>query len=68
MSKEEYLTRTEDEEEEQRFDSSLKTVALDAELEHNDDTEWIRGCEWPTWYADKPIYLIAAVTPLRHRR
>jgi hypothetical protein len=64
-----YLTRTEDEEEEeQRFDGGLKTVILDAELEHDENTECIRGCEWPTWYADKPIHLIAAVTSLRHGR
>jgi hypothetical protein len=57
-----------DEEKEQRFDGGLKTVTLDAELEHDENTEWIRACEWPTWYADKPIHLIAAVTPLRHER
>jgi hypothetical protein len=45
----------EDEEEEQRFDNDLKTVALDAELEHDENTEWLRGCEWPTWFTDKPI-------------
>jgi hypothetical protein len=68
INKEEYLTRTEDEEEDQRFDGGLKKVTLDAELVHDKNTEWIRGCEWPTWYADKPIYLIATVTPLRHGR
>jgi hypothetical protein len=68
ISEEEYLTRMEDEEEEQRFDGSLKTVTLNAELEHDENTQRIRGCEWLTWYADKRIHLIAAVTPLRHGR
>jgi hypothetical protein len=48
ISEEEHLTRIEDKEEEQRFDNDLKTVALDAELEHDENIEWLRGCEWPT--------------------
>jgi hypothetical protein len=47
-SEEEHLTQIEDEEEEQRFNGGLNTVALDAELEHDENTEWLRGCEWPT--------------------
>lgn len=37
----EYLTRMEDEEEEQRFDGGSSTVALDMELEHDENTEWL---------------------------
>jgi hypothetical protein len=58
----------EDEEEEQRFDGGLNTVALDAELEHDENTEWLRGCEWPTWFTDKPIYLIVAAAALPSAR
>jgi hypothetical protein len=54
----------EDEEEEQRFNSDLSTVALDAELEHDENTEWLRGCEWPTWFTNKPIHLIVAAAAL----
>jgi hypothetical protein len=35
----------EDEEAEQRFNSGSSTVALDIELEHDENTEWLRGCE-----------------------
>ncbi|KAH8692551.1 hypothetical protein GQ44DRAFT_744656 [Phaeosphaeriaceae sp. PMI808] len=35
-------------------------IALDSELEHNENTEWLRGCEWPIWFANKPIHLIIA--------
>jgi hypothetical protein len=68
ISEEEHLTRMEDEEEEQRFDNDLKTVALDAELEHDENTEWLRGCEWPTWFTDKPIHLIVAAAALPSAR
>ncbi|KAF9695526.1 hypothetical protein EKO04_006297 [Ascochyta lentis] len=67
-SEHEYLTRMEDEEEEQRFDSGLSTVALDAELEHDENTEWLRGCEWPTWFSGKPIHVIVAAAALPSAR
>ena len=53
MSEEEHLLRMEDEEEEeeQRFYGKSDMVALDTELEHDENTEWLRGCEWPTWFA-----------------
>jgi hypothetical protein len=35
----------EEEEEEQRFHGESSVVALDAELEHDENTEWLRGCE-----------------------
>jgi hypothetical protein len=54
----------EDEEEEQRFDGGSSTVALDMELEHDKITEWLRGCEWPTWFARKPIHLIVTAAAL----
>ena len=58
----------EDEEEEQRFDGGSSKVALDTELEHDDNTEWLRGCEWPTWFARKPIHLIVAAAALLSAR
>jgi hypothetical protein len=54
----------EDEEEEQRFDGGSSTVALDVELEHDKNTEWLRGCEWLTWLTYKPINLIVASVAL----
>ncbi|OAL42614.1 hypothetical protein IQ07DRAFT_465673, partial [Pyrenochaeta sp. DS3sAY3a] len=64
----EYLTRLEDEEEDQRFDGDLSTVALDVELEHDENTEWLRGCEWPMWFIRKPIHLIVAAAALPSAR
>jgi hypothetical protein len=60
----EYLTRMEDEEEEQRFDGGSSTVALDMELEHDENTEWLRGCQWPLWFARRPIHLIVTAATL----
>jgi hypothetical protein len=34
-----------EEEEEQRFDGEPSTIALDTELEHDENTEWLRGCD-----------------------
>lgn len=67
-SNSEQLTRVEDEEEEQGFDDEPTAVALDAELEHDENTEWLRGCEWPAWFAHKPIHIIVAAAALPSAR
>jgi hypothetical protein len=54
----------EDEEEEQRFNGGSSTVALDIELEYDENTEWLRGCEWPIWFARKLIHLIIIAAAL----
>jgi hypothetical protein len=41
ISNSEQLTQVEDKEEEQRFNNKPTAVALDAELEHNENTEWL---------------------------
>lgn len=41
------LARIENKEDEQRFENKPTVVALDAELEHDKNTKWLRGCEWP---------------------
>jgi hypothetical protein len=67
-SESEHLTRVEDEEEERRFDNEPDVVALDAELEHDENTEWLRGCEWSAWFAHKPIHIIVAAAALPSAR
>jgi hypothetical protein len=69
-SEEEHLVRMEEEEEEeeQRFNSESTVVALDVELEHDENTEWLRRCEWPIWFAHKPIHLIVASAALPSAR
>ena len=66
ISEEERLTwmDMEEEEEERRFDEEPGAIALDAELEHDENTDWLRGCEWPTWFARKPLHLIVAAAAL----
>jgi hypothetical protein len=64
-SKSEYLTRVEDEEEEQRFDDEPNVVALDAELEHDENTEWLRGYEWLVWLLTS---LSISLSQLQHCR
>jgi hypothetical protein len=62
------LTQIEDEEDEQRFEDKPTVVALDAELEYDENTKWLRGCEWPAWFAYKPIYIIVAAAALLFAR
>jgi hypothetical protein len=51
-------------EEKQRFECKSSTVSLDTELEHDENTEWLQGCKWPTEFARKPIHLIVAAAAL----
>jgi hypothetical protein len=62
------LTQIEDEEDEQRFKDKPTVVALDAELEHDKNTKWLHSCEWPAWFAHKPIHIIVAAAALPSAR
>ncbi|KAJ6197797.1 hypothetical protein J3E72DRAFT_162894, partial [Bipolaris maydis] len=70
ISEEEHLLqmKDEEEEEEQCFHGESDMVALDAALEHDENTEWLRGCEWPAWFAHKPIHIIDAAAALPSAR
>ena len=46
--------------EEEKGDS----IAPDDELSHEENTEWLRGREWPSWFANKLLHLIIAVASL----
>jgi hypothetical protein len=35
-------------------------MPLSNELEHDEKTDWLRGCGWPRWFACKPLHLIIA--------
>lgn len=56
--------RMEAEEEQRLLSEQSNAIALDEELEHDENTEWLRGCEWLAWFACKPIHLIVAATKL----
>jgi len=61
---EEALMHMEAEEERRLLSEQSNSVALDEELDHDENTEWLRGCEWPIWFANKPLHLIiAAASP-----
>ncbi|PVI03267.1 hypothetical protein DM02DRAFT_625972 [Periconia macrospinosa] len=36
-----------------------KEMTIAEELEHDENTDWLRGCGWPRWFAYKPLHLIA---------
>jgi hypothetical protein len=52
------------EEEQRLLNEQGHAVALDDELDHDENTEWLRGSEWPTWFANKPIHLVVAAASL----
>jgi hypothetical protein len=39
-------------------------MSLSNELEHDERTDWLRGCGWLRWFAQKPLYLIIATSRL----
>ena len=47
-SEEEALILMEIEEEQRLLSEQRNAVALDEELDHDENTDWLRGCEWPT--------------------
>ena len=56
----EVLIRLEEEEEQRLLNERSGGVALDEELDYDENTEWLRGCEWPTWFSGKPLHIIVA--------
>lgn len=28
------------------------------EFEHDEKTDWLRGCGWPRWFAQEPLHLV----------
>jgi hypothetical protein len=47
-SEEEALLLMEAEKERRLLSEQSNAVALEEELDHDENTEWLRGCEWPT--------------------
>lgn len=61
------LTQMESEEEERLLRQDQENLALDEELEHDENTDWLRGSGWPRWFAQKPLHIIVAATTLPSR-
>ncbi|KAJ9634088.1 hypothetical protein H2199_009119 [Coniosporium tulheliwenetii] len=54
------LMRMEAKEENRLLEEQQESILLDEELEHDENTDWLRGCGWPTWFANRPFHLITA--------
>ena len=38
--------------------------ALDGEIDQDENSDWLRGCEWPRWFAHRPLSLIVAMSQI----
>ena len=62
------LQQMEEEEEARLAEEAQGFTCLVEELEHDENTEWLRGCAWPRWFAHKPLHLITATATTPSRR
>ena len=58
------LLQMEAEEETRLLQQDRELMSLSNELEHDEKTDWLRGCGWPRWFAQKPLHLIIATSRL----
>lgn len=58
------LLQMETEEEARLAQQDRESMSLSNELEHDEKTDWLRGCGWPRWFAQKPLHLIIATSGL----
>jgi hypothetical protein len=56
------LLQMEAEEEARLLREEYESLSLSNELEHDENTDWLRSCGWPRWFAHKPLYLIIATS------
>ena len=56
------ILQAEDEEESRLLEEQHNVPAFTQELEQDENTDWLRGCEWPKWFANRPLALIVAAT------
>jgi hypothetical protein len=52
------------EEERRLMDEYDGAPALTQQLEHDENTDWLRACEWPQWFAHRLLALIVAAASL----
>jgi hypothetical protein len=56
------LLQIEDEEDARLLREEQELICSSNELEHDENTDWLRGCGWPRWFANKPLHLIVATS------
>jgi hypothetical protein len=63
------LQQMEEEEEARLAEEAQAFTCLVGKLEHDENTEWLRGCRWPRWFVHKPLHLVTSIatTPSRRR-
>lgn len=64
LSQENELDSMEIEDERRLLLSQENAPALDEELEHDQNTDWLRDCGWPTWFAGKSLLVIVTAASL----
>ena len=48
------------EEEQRLLQMEENAPTLDDQLEHDQNTDWLRGCGWPTWFVGKLLMVIVS--------
>jgi hypothetical protein len=56
------LAIMEAEEEARLADEAQGSTSLSDALEHEENTDWLRGCQWPRWFAHKPLHPMIATS------
>ena len=56
------MMKMEVEEEQRLVDEEAGCVEQILELEHDENTEWLRTSEWPRWFQNRPLHVIVAAS------
>ncbi|KAH6689940.1 hypothetical protein BKA61DRAFT_742747 [Leptodontidium sp. MPI-SDFR-AT-0119] len=56
------MMKMEVEEEQRLVDEEVGSAEQTLELEHDENTEWLRTSEWPRWFQNRPLHIIAAAS------
>ena len=54
--------KMEAEEEQRLVDEEVGSAEHTIELEHDENTEWLRTSEWPRWFQNRPLHIIVAAS------
>lgn len=52
------MVKTEVEDEQRLVDEEAGSAEQTLELEHDENTEWLRTSEWPRWFQSRPFHII----------
>jgi hypothetical protein len=63
-SEQDAFDEMEAEEEQRLLQIEEDAPTLDDQLEHDQNTDWLRGCGWPTWFVGKSLMVIVSAASL----